>query len=364
VVIGGTINISGSNGTALQGGFGGPGGFAGGNPGRLDLPPSAGSGPGGGPTNVNTSLRHAVFAVRPVDAPADFAQPYGNALLIPMIGGSGGGGSPSEGGGGGGGGAILIASSSLIRVEGTGRILAEGGYNGTGGVRSVGSGGAIRLVAPKVVGLRPLQSAEAVLSVRSADSNNAYHGRIRIDSIDRTELNFWFQPAAAASIGSFMTLQPSPRPRLGLVRAAGVDIAADSGPLSIWNSRSAVRPPRKSRSRHAISEPWCPSACDWCRRPAPRSSTPWNWITGRTGRMPDRQVADLEAESRRRKISKSDIIRERLQRHGEGLSDTGPDPLAGLRDIIGSVKGLPHDLSARKKDYLRSLRYGQDRPRG
>jgi hypothetical protein len=176
VVISGTINISGSNGTALQGGFGGPGGFPGGNPGRLDLPPSAGSGPGGSPTNVNTSLRHAVFAVRPVDAPADFAQPYGNALLIPMIGGSGGGGSPSDGGGGGGGGgAILIASSTLIRVEGT--------------------------------------------------------GRIRIDSIDRTELNFWFQPAAAASIGSFMTLQPNPLPRLGLVRAAGVDIAADSGPL-------------------------------------------------------------------------------------------------------------------------------------
>jgi hypothetical protein len=93
-----------------------------------------------------------------------------------MIGGSGGGGSPSDGGGGGGGGgAILIASSTLIRVEGT--------------------------------------------------------GRIRIDSIDRTELNFWFQPAAAASIGSFMTLQPNPLPRLGLVRAAGVDIAADSGPL-------------------------------------------------------------------------------------------------------------------------------------
>ncbi|MCL4180427.1 MAG: hypothetical protein KJ072_22105 [Verrucomicrobia bacterium] len=231
VVIGGTINISGSNGTPLQGGFGGPGGFAGGNPSRADLPPSAGSGPGGGPTNVNTSVRHAVFAARPDNAPADLAEPYGNALLIPMIGGSGGGGSPGDGGGGGGGGAILIASSTLIRVEGTGRILAEGGYNGGSAIRSIGSGGAIRLVAPKVMGLRPLGSVEAVLSVRSADSNNAYHGRIRIDSIDRTALDFWFQPAAAASIGSFMTLQPSPLPRLDLVRAAGVDIAPDAGPV-------------------------------------------------------------------------------------------------------------------------------------
>ncbi len=83
-----------------------------------------------------------------------------------------------------------------------------------------------------------------------------------------------------------------------------------------------------------------------------------------TVRLPLSIIADLEAESRRRKISKSDIIRERLQRHGEGLTDTGSDPLAGLRDIIGSVKGLPHDLSARKKDYLRNLRYGQNHPRG
>jgi len=32
-------------------------------------------------------------------------------------------------------------------------------------------------------------------------------------------------------IGSFMTLQPSPLPRLDLVRAAGVDIAPDAGPV-------------------------------------------------------------------------------------------------------------------------------------
>jgi hypothetical protein len=231
VVISGFINLNGGNGTALQGGFGGPGGFAGGNPGRLDLPPSAGSGPGGGPTNLDSGLRHGVFAHRPIDAPAELAQPYGNALLIPIIGGSGGGGSPSDGGGGGGGGAILIASSTLIRLEGTGRILAEGAYNSTASLRSMGSGGAIRLVAPKVVGLRPLQSFEAVLSVRSVDGNSSYHGRVRIDAVDRTELNFLFQPPAAASIGSFMTLQPNPLPRLDLVRAAGADIPPNSGPV-------------------------------------------------------------------------------------------------------------------------------------
>jgi hypothetical protein len=231
VVIGGFIDISGANGTLLQGGFAGPGGFAGGNPGRIDLPPSAGSGPGGGPTNSNNGLRHAVFASRPATAPDNFAQPYGNALLIPLIGGSGGGGSPSEGGGGGGGGAILIASSTQIRVNGTGRILATGGYNGTGGVRSVGSGGAIRLVAPKVIGERSGAFA-SILSVLGGDgASGNYFGRIRIDSLDRTQSDFTFQPASAASIGSFMTLAPSPLPRLDLVRAAGQDITLDSGPV-------------------------------------------------------------------------------------------------------------------------------------
>lgn len=223
VVISGIIDLNGGNGTALRGGFGGPGGFAGGYPGRADLPPSSGSGPGGGPTNLNSSgVRHAVFAFRPINAQEDLAQPYGNALLLPLIGGSGGGGSPSDGGGGGGGGAVLIASSTLIRVEG--QILAEGGYNGTGSVRSVGSGGAIRLVAPKVMG-----TAGSALSVRS--STGDYHGRIRIDSVDRTQLDFQYRPIAAVSVGAFMTLAPPVLPRIDLVRAAGQDIAADSGPV-------------------------------------------------------------------------------------------------------------------------------------
>ncbi len=226
VVISGIINLNGDNGTALRGGFGGPGGFAGGYPGRADLPPSSGSGPGGGPTNLNSELRHAVFASRPINAPDDLAQPYGNALLLPLIGGSGGGGSPSEGGGGGGGGALLIASSTLIRVEG--QILAEGAYNGIGSVRSAGSGGAIRLVAPKVIGT---SFSTSVLSVRSLDNNGAYHGRIRIDSMDRTQLDFQYRPNAAVSVGAFMTLAPPVLPRIDLVRAADQEIAADSGPI-------------------------------------------------------------------------------------------------------------------------------------
>ena len=83
-----------------------------------------------------------------------------------------------------------------------------------------------------------------------------------------------------------------------------------------------------------------------------------------TVRLPLSVIADLEAESRRRKITKSDVVRDRLQRGGEAAAGAGPDPLEGLRDLMGSVEGLPRDLSARKKHYLRNLRYGQNHPRG
>jgi hypothetical protein len=49
-----------------------------------------------------------------------------------------------------------------------------------------------------------------------------------------------------------------------------------------------------------------------------------------------------------RKVSKSAVLRERSQRS-----------CAGIADLIGSVDGLPADLSARKKRYLRATRYGR-----
>jgi Arc/MetJ-type ribon-helix-helix transcriptional regulator len=77
-------------------------------------------------------------------------------------------------------------------------------------------------------------------------------------------------------------------------------------------------------------------------------------------RLPDRLVAEIEAESRARRISKSDVIRERLERVPAQATD---DPLASIRDLIGSVDGGPADLSARKKHYLRAWGYGRRHPR-
>jgi hypothetical protein len=64
----------------------------------------------------------------------------------------------------------------------------------------------------------------------------------------------------------------------------------------------------------------------------------------------------------RRKLSKSDRVRERLaptkrpRRRGQAL-------LNAISDVIGSVDGLPSDLSTRTKKYLRSMVYGGKHPR-
>jgi Arc/MetJ-type ribon-helix-helix transcriptional regulator len=71
-----------------------------------------------------------------------------------------------------------------------------------------------------------------------------------------------------------------------------------------------------------------------------------------TIRLPDSLAAQIEQESRARRVSKSDVVRERLRQ---------PQPVqAGKRgtmrelagDLIGSVEGLPSDLSTNKKKYL------------
>jgi len=81
-----------------------------------------------------------------------------------------------------------------------------------------------------------------------------------------------------------------------------------------------------------------------------------------TVRLPEAVVAEIEAESRGRKISKSDVVRERLQLAG-GSARRPHASLDAIADLIGSVDGLPADLSTRKKQYLRATGYGRKRPR-
>jgi hypothetical protein len=79
-----------------------------------------------------------------------------------------------------------------------------------------------------------------------------------------------------------------------------------------------------------------------------------------TVRLPDALVSQIEGESRRRKLSKSDVVRERLS---SAVPNPGPATLDAIADLVGCVEGLPSDLSANTKKYLRMTGYGRKRPR-
>ena len=75
-----------------------------------------------------------------------------------------------------------------------------------------------------------------------------------------------------------------------------------------------------------------------------------------TVRLPEALVAEIEAESSRRQRSKSDVVRERLS---VGTTPHAPSAaFKGIADLVGSVHGLPVDLSRRKKSYLKNTGYG------
>lgn len=77
-----------------------------------------------------------------------------------------------------------------------------------------------------------------------------------------------------------------------------------------------------------------------------------------TVRLPDTLVADIEAESRARHVTKSDIVRDRLA----SATPQRSAALDDIADLIGSVDGLPADLSTNAKKYLKAG-YGRKRSR-
>ena len=81
-----------------------------------------------------------------------------------------------------------------------------------------------------------------------------------------------------------------------------------------------------------------------------------------TVRLPEALVGQIEAESRERGLSKSDVVRERLTQAPRGGRPRAAS-YARIADLIGAVDGLPPDLSARKKHYLKATGYGRKRHR-
>jgi hypothetical protein len=196
VTIDGTINVSGGNAVSISPGAAGPGGFSGGN-GSGSGAGGNGLGPGGGAISHSTANSLQAGGGGGYGTPGQTyagagGSTYGDARIIPLIGGSGGAGGnyvgfyPSlGGGGGGGGGAILIASSGAISVSGY--ILANGGngdvnenYTQGGG----GSGGAIKLVANNISG----NGTISAVGGRGDCVNTSYYpdyggvGRIRLEA--------------------------------------------------------------------------------------------------------------------------------------------------------------------------------------
>ena len=81
-----------------------------------------------------------------------------------------------------------------------------------------------------------------------------------------------------------------------------------------------------------------------------------------TARLPEMLAAEIEAESRGRKLSKSNVIREHPSRTA-GRARRRPGALHAIADLVGSVDRLPADLSARRKKYLKTTGYGRKRAR-
>jgi Arc/MetJ-type ribon-helix-helix transcriptional regulator len=84
-----------------------------------------------------------------------------------------------------------------------------------------------------------------------------------------------------------------------------------------------------------------------------------------TVRLPEALADEIETESRQRGVSKSDVVRERLERAREDAgSPKLPPHLERIADLIGSVDDdVPSDLTSRKKHYLRLWGYGRKRHR-
>lgn len=225
----GEINLNGGDVEIFKAGKGGPGGFDGGEPTTTEnaypaaggaLLAGSGYGPGGG------------YPLGSAGSYATGARPYGNSLLVPLIGGSGSGAVAAAQplGGAGGGGAILLASDTILNV--TGRILANGGngkWNGGTGTPNSdgGSGGAIRLIAPIV-------SGDGSLSTWGGGCQGcslAGQGRIRIDTIDDFDLKLSY--AGVVRQGREMYVFPQTLPRLEIIEATG--LLVPPGTVGTWN---------------------------------------------------------------------------------------------------------------------------------
>jgi hypothetical protein len=183
------------------------------------------------------------------------ASTYGNADLLPLVGGSGGSGGhggPGVGGagGGGGGGAVLIAVSGTLNV--TGQLLANGGRGGRiggdnntalGAVGGGGSGGGIRLIATTLAG----NGAISAVGGQRGDyqGNGSFQpsgglGRIRLEADARLRTSPT-TPDFTSSLPGLLVVAGLPSIRIS--RVGGIDApAAPTGTADVVLPTAAPNP--------------------------------------------------------------------------------------------------------------------------
>lgn len=204
VTINGWVDLRGRCSPNGNVGIPGPGGFRGSRGAFDGNPGSGGFGPGGGRyPNRSGSYATAGQGASP-------SVTYGNAAIVPLIGGSGG---CNNGAGPAGGGAILIACENAVDV--TGLILADGA-----GCTNYSSGGAIRLVTSHVTG-------SGLLSATGFSGGGL--GRVRIERVSGPTLSASPAPSVVEiAPGSVAKLWPdASAPRIRCVSLDGLAIPDD-----------------------------------------------------------------------------------------------------------------------------------------
>ncbi len=76
-------------------------------------------------------------------------------------------------------------------------------------------------------------------------------------------------------------------------------------------------------------------------------------------RLPEQLVREIDREAGRRRKTRSELVREVLERHIRNGAREEP-PWSRVEDLVGSLAGGPRDLGARHRAYLvRAIRGGR-----
>ena len=208
--IAGTVNLDGKSTYSVGGRMREPGsgGFRGGSKSDTSQPAQqggAGLGPGGG-------MASGACGSYGSSGGAGSGPTYGNAGVVPLLGGSGGAAylNTNAAAGGGGGGGFLLAAGDTIALGGTVRAC------GFAGVVGAGSGGGIRLIADNLLG------GGTLLATGGAS------GRIRVE-VNQGDWAFISSPVFAyGPPGAVPQIwPPADGPRVRIVSLGGLAVPGD-----------------------------------------------------------------------------------------------------------------------------------------